>query len=77
MSEHGLSVGTGNFGLKVGTPDIKSVGPLAFGPEGILFLADNVGATIFAIAVGDADAANEQRLINVYNHDTSLPAYLG
>ena len=55
VSERGLAVSMGKYGLEVGTPGIKSVGPLAFGPDGILFLADNVGATIFAIAVGDAE----------------------
>ncbi len=77
MSTHGLAVSIGKYGLEAGTPGIKSVGPLAFGPEGILFLADNVGATIFAIAVGDADAASEQYPVNVENLDTPLAAYLG
>ena len=77
MSTHGRAVSTSKYGLEVGNPGIKSVGPLAFGPEGILFVADNVGATIFAIAVIDADAARSPRPINVDNLDTSLAAYLG
>ncbi len=77
MSTHGWAVSTSKYGLEAGTPGIKSVGPLAFGPEGILFVADNMGATIFAIAVGDTDAANEERPINVENLDTPLAAYLG
>ena len=40
-------------GLKKGTPDLKSAGPLAFGPEGILFIGDPAGAAIFAVATGD------------------------
>jgi hypothetical protein len=75
MSERGLAVG--KFGLAVGTPEIKSVGSLAFGPEGILFVADNVGATIFAIDVGDRGAASEPRLVDVDQLDTRLAAYLG
>src|SRR2546429_6994919 len=39
--------------LKQGTPDLKSVGPLAFGPEGVLFVGDPQGAAIFAIDTGD------------------------
>jgi hypothetical protein len=39
--------------LKSGTPAIKSAGPLAFGPEGILFVGDPESATIFAIDTGD------------------------
>lgn len=77
VSKSGLAASIGKYGLEVGTPGIKSVGPLAFGPEGILFLADNMGATIFAIAVRDSDEANEQHSINVENLDTPLAAYLG
>ena len=65
------------YGLEVGTPKIKSVGPLTFGPDGILFVADNLGATIFAIDIGDSGVANEQHSINVDNIDTPLAAYLG
>src|ERR1700722_4134988 len=32
--------------LTKGTPDLKSAGPLAFGPEGILFIGDTQGAAI-------------------------------
>ena len=42
-----------------------------------MFVADNVEATIFAIDVGDADAASEPRPIDVDNLDTRLEAYLG
>src|SRR5262245_26432125 len=31
-------------GLTKGTPEIKSAGPLAFGPGGILFIGDGAGA---------------------------------
>ena len=77
MTERSSAVGTGGYGLEVGTPSIKSVGPLAFGPEGILFVADNVGATIFALDVGDTDAASDPRPINFDNLDTPLASYLG
>jgi hypothetical protein len=43
--------------LKQGTPDLKSAGPLAFGPEGILFVGDSQGAAIFAIDTGDHSPA--------------------
>src|SRR5439155_13155634 len=39
--------------LKTGTPDSKSVGPLAFGPDGVLFVGDRQAAAIFAIDTGD------------------------
>jgi hypothetical protein len=43
--------------LKMGTPDIKSAGPLAFGPDGVLFIGDRQAAAIFAIDTGDRTPA--------------------
>ena len=40
--------------LKKGTPDIKAISTLAFGPEGIVFLGDPQAGAIFAIDTGDA-----------------------
>ena len=77
MSAQSWAVSTSKYGLETGTPEIKSVGPLTFGPDGILFVSDNLGATIFAIAVVDADEANGQSEINIENLDTRLAAYLG
>jgi hypothetical protein len=39
--------------LKKGTPELKSAGPLTFGPDGILFVGDTQGAAVFAIDTGD------------------------
>jgi hypothetical protein len=39
--------------LKKGTPELKSAGPLAFGPEGILFVGDTVSGSIVALGTGD------------------------
>src|SRR5436190_457960 len=39
--------------LKPGNPELRSVGPMAFGPEGILFVADPQAAAIVAIDTGD------------------------
>jgi hypothetical protein len=43
--------------LKEGSPEFKSMNQLAFGPEGILFIADTKAAAIFAVATGDTKAA--------------------
>jgi hypothetical protein len=72
-----LAVDTGKYGLAVGKPAIKSVGPLTFGPDGILFVADNLGATIFAIDLDDTDSPSGMHQVNVENLDTRLAAYLG
>ena len=65
----------GGNGLALGTPDLRSVGPLAFGPDGILFVADNVSASIFAIAVEDAGTVDGP--IEIDHLDTRLAALLG
>lgn len=44
-------------GLSEGKPDLKSAGVLAFGPAGVLFVADPLGAAVFALDTGDAAAA--------------------
>jgi hypothetical protein len=36
---------------KTGNPGLKSAGPLAFGPQGVLFVGDPQGAQIVAVAV--------------------------
>jgi hypothetical protein len=41
-----------DWGLKEGSPELKSAGPLAFGPDGILLVGDTQGATIWAIDTG-------------------------
>ena len=43
-------------GMQTGKTDLKSAGPLAFGPDGILFVGDPMGAQIFAFDTGDAKA---------------------
>jgi hypothetical protein len=65
------------YGLEVGTPDIKSVGPITFGPEGILFVADNAGAAIFAIDVGDDGMSTASSRLEVDHLDARLAAFLG
>lgn len=41
------------WGLKKGTPGLKSAGSLAFGPDGILIVGDTKSASLFAIDTGD------------------------
>jgi hypothetical protein len=65
------------YGLEVGTPDIKSVGSITFGPEGILFVADNVSANVFAIDVGDPGSVSETRPVDVEHLDSRLASFLG
>ena len=64
-------------GLSVGTPDVKSVGAIAFGPDDVLFVADNVTAMIFAVDVADAAPTGAGEAFDVDNLDTKLAAFLG
>lgn len=48
-----LSFGANLDSLQGGKADLKSAGPLAFGPEAILFVGDSVGASLFALDTAD------------------------
>jgi hypothetical protein len=63
--------------LTKGTPELKSAGPLAFGPEGILFIGDSKGATIFAIATEDTTAAKTLEKFKVEGINEKIANLLG
>jgi len=63
--------------LKQGKPDLKSAGPLTFGPEGILFVGDTQGAALFAIDTGDQAQAAEKRPVQVKDLTGKIAAMLG
>jgi hypothetical protein len=48
--------------LKKGTPQVKSISSMAFGPGGILFLGDPQSAAVFAVDTGDATAAGKDEV---------------
>jgi hypothetical protein len=49
-------------GLQPGNAELKSAGSLAFGPEGILFVGDSAGASVYAFDTGDRTAGQAQQL---------------
>ncbi len=49
-------------GMKKGNVELQSAGALAFGPDGVLFVADAKTATIYAIATGDTKPAGVKKL---------------
>ena len=65
------------YGLRVGAPDIRSIGPITFGPAGILFLADNVSAKVFAVDVADPDEAAGTDSLDLENVDAHVGSLLG
>jgi hypothetical protein len=76
----GLSaVGAANWtaGMKEGNPGLKSAGPLAFGPDGILLVADTRGAAVVAIATGDTKPAAGAKTVKVEGINQKVAALLG
>ena len=64
-------------GMTKGTPDLKSAGPLAFGPEGILFIGDTQGAAIFAVATDDSKAPAKLDKLKVDGLNEKIASLLG
>jgi hypothetical protein len=65
-----------DWGMKEGTPEIKSAGTLAFGPDGILFIGDSKGATIFAIATGDTKGDRDKAKVHVSGLNKEIASLL-
>lgn len=69
------AVGAEN-GLTKGTPEIKSISALAFGPNGLLFIGDPTGSAIYAIDTGDTKVAGHKD-VSMNRIDSSLAAVFG
>jgi hypothetical protein len=65
------------FGLRRGSVDLRSAGPITFGPAGILFLADNVAATVSAVDVADTGPAGGSEPFDVADLDVRVGSFLG
>jgi hypothetical protein len=64
-------------GLQRGNASIKSAGPIAFGPDGLLFVADNAAAKIHAVDVADPGKAGGAEPFDLENIDARVASYLG
>jgi hypothetical protein len=64
-------------GMMKGTPKLKSAGAMAAGPEGILFVADPMGAAIYAIDTGDNPKEPAKGPINVKGINEKIASMLG
>jgi len=58
-------------------PEMASIGPLAFGPDGTLFAADNQGAAIFALDLGAQAGGGAAGATALDALDAKLAAMLG
>lgn len=63
--------------LKSGRMDIKQAGPLAFAPDGVLFVGDNQSGAIYAIDTGDTAGDPANASVNVKGIDKQIAAMLG
>ena len=59
-----------------GTPEVKSVSALAFGPGGVLFVGDPQSATIFAVETGDTKSTGKKD-IAIDKFDDTIASMLG
>lgn len=64
-------------GFTTGNPEIKSVSSLTFGPEGVLFIGDSEGATVFAIDTKDSKRVAQAEAADIQNIDQKIAASLG
>jgi hypothetical protein len=64
-------------GMTTGKAPLKSAGPLAFGPDGVLFVGDTAGAAIVAIDTRDNKAARSAAPIDVKGINEKVAALLG
>src|SRR4030095_3545956 len=64
-------------GMSEGKPEIKSISQLAFGPEGILLVADSKSAAVFALATGDTVTAGGSDALKVEAINQKIAALLG
>ncbi|MBC8154606.1 MAG: hypothetical protein H7Z72_17035 [Bacteroidetes bacterium] len=65
------------YGFVTGTPAIKSMNALTFGPDGVLFIGDGRSASVFAIDTKDAELAEKANPIEVKNIDQQIASLLG
>tara|TARA_R110000850_G_scaffold91867_6_gene195328 strand:- start:347 stop:1459 length:1113 start_codon:yes stop_codon:yes gene_type:complete len=64
-------------GMETGDPGLKSIGSIAFGPEGILFVADPKGAALVAISTNDTKPWAGSEKISISNINGEVAGVLG
>src|SRR5687768_514981 len=64
-------------GMKAGKVTLKSAGPIAFAPEGVLLVADTKAAAVFAIETGDKGGNGATKPLKVQGINEKVAALLG
>lgn len=62
-------------GFRVGSPEFDSVGPIAFSPDGVLFVADNVRAEIVAVDLSEDE--RDATVAQITSLDGRIAAFVG
>ena len=70
------SAGADQYGLEQGKAALQSAGPMAFGPDGVLFVADTKAAAVYAIAVEDELRNTKSTVVNVDGLNVKLAQLL-
>ncbi|MBO0947975.1 hypothetical protein [Fibrella forsythiae] len=65
------------YGFVTGTPVIRSINALTFGPDGVLFIGDGRSASVFAVDTKDATANEKANPVEIKNIDQKIAALLG
>lgn len=65
------------FNMVAGAADIKSAGVMTFGPDGVLFVADSRGASIFAFDLKDNQVDTVSTPLEVKDIDKAIASFLG
>jgi len=63
--------------LTAGKVDLKSAGPLAFGPDGVLFVGDSIGAAVVALDTQDTKPGPASAQLEIKGLNQKVAAMLG
>ena len=72
-----LALAASPYNLQSGKADLKSAGALAFGPDGILFVGDTSGASVYALDVRDRNPSAAGGSLEVAGINAKIAAMLG
>ncbi|HEY0740113.1 MAG TPA: hypothetical protein VGD40_01575 [Chryseosolibacter sp.] len=76
-TSYGVDPPASRYGLTPGKVELKSAGALAFGPEGILFVADAKAGAIYALDIKDNQRDTASIAFELKNVDRALESFLG
>jgi hypothetical protein len=64
-------------GMTAGKANLQSAGAMAFGPDGVLFVGDSLGAAVFAIDTADTKPAGAPAKLEIKGINEKIAAMLG